>query len=85
TLHHKGQYFSVQGPLNIERTKQGQPVIFQAGASDAGIRLAAKDADAIFTHGASIEESQKFYKRVKAESVAFERNPDEVKIFPGIS
>ncbi|MGE7113319.1 LLM class flavin-dependent oxidoreductase [Lysinibacillus sp. NPDC047702] len=85
TLDHKGQYFTVQGPLNIARSKQGQPVIFQAGSSDAGIRLAAKDADAIFTHGASLEEAQKFYQRVKTEAAAFGRDQQEIKIFPGIS
>lgn len=73
-MHHKGKYFSVQGPLNIARSRQGQPVIFQAGSSDAGIRLAAKDADAIFTHGGSIEESQQFYKKVKVAVKAFGRN-----------
>ncbi|HEX8602699.1 MAG TPA: NtaA/DmoA family FMN-dependent monooxygenase, partial [Pseudoduganella sp.] len=29
-LHHKGEFFSVRGPLNIARSPQGQPVIFQA-------------------------------------------------------
>ncbi|HEY1624608.1 MAG TPA: LLM class flavin-dependent oxidoreductase [Streptosporangiaceae bacterium] len=29
-LRHKGEYFSVAGPLNLERSPQGQPVIFQA-------------------------------------------------------
>lgn len=46
TLNHKGKYFSVQGPLNIERSSQGEPVIFQAGSSPAGISFAGKDADA---------------------------------------
>jgi alkanesulfonate monooxygenase SsuD/methylene tetrahydromethanopterin reductase-like flavin-dependent oxidoreductase (luciferase family) len=27
TLDHKGEYFSVVGPLNLERSPQGQPVI----------------------------------------------------------
>jgi FMN-dependent oxidoreductase (nitrilotriacetate monooxygenase family) len=51
TLGHKGKFFQVEGPLNIQRSPQGQPVIFQAGASDAGIGLAGrKYADAVFTH-----------------------------------
>lgn len=33
TLDYKGQYFQVKGPLNASRSEQGQPVIFQAGAS----------------------------------------------------
>src|SRR6195952_1492579 len=32
-LNHKGEHFSVVGPLNLERSPQGQPVIFQAGTS----------------------------------------------------
>ena len=37
-LNHKGEYFSVVGPLNLERSPQGQPVIFQAGDSERGPR-----------------------------------------------
>ncbi len=40
TLDHKGRFFQVAGPLNIGRSAQGQPVIFQAGSSEAGIGLA---------------------------------------------
>ena len=45
-LDHKGRFFQVEGPLNIQRSPQGQPVIFQAGSSDDGIALAGKYADA---------------------------------------
>jgi len=38
-LHHKGEHFSVRGPLMIPRSPQGQPVIVQAGQSDAGREL----------------------------------------------
>ena len=44
TLNHKGEFFAVKGPLNIRRSAQGQPVIFQAGGSDAGRDLAARTA-----------------------------------------
>lgn len=84
-LNHQGEFFSVQGPLNIGRTKQGQPVIFQAGSSTAGKRLAAKDADAIFTMSKTLQEAQEFYQDVKEQVIAFGRNPEEVVILPGIS
>ncbi|MGF9976492.1 LLM class flavin-dependent oxidoreductase [Viridibacillus arvi] len=84
-LNHQGEFFSVQGPLNIGRTKQGQPVIFQAGSSEAGKRLAAKDADAIFTMAKTLQEAQGFYQDVKDQVKTFGRNPDEVVILPGIS
>lgn len=84
TLNHKGRFFNVTGPLNIQRSPQGQPVIFQAGSSDAGVGLAGKYADAVFTHSPSIEETRAFLKQVKASAVAQGRQADDVKIFPGI-
>lgn len=47
-LNHRGEFFSVAGPLNIERSVQGEPVIFQAGHSAPGRALAAATADCVF-------------------------------------
>lgn len=84
TLNHQGEFFSVQGPLNIGRSKQGQPVIFQAGSSDAGKDLAASSADAIFTGHPTLEDAQQFYQDVKSRAQALGRNPEELVILPGI-
>jgi FMN-dependent oxidoreductase (nitrilotriacetate monooxygenase family) len=84
-LNHKGEYFSVQGPLNIARSKQGQPVVFQAGSSEAGRNYAANYADAIFTGSPSLEDAQKFYQDVKSRAKEFGRNPDDIVIMPGIA
>lgn len=84
TLDHKGRFFEVSGPLNIQRSPQGQPVIFQAGSSDAGIGLAGKYADAVFTHSPSLDDTRNFLRQVKASAVAQGRQADDVKIFPGI-
>ncbi|WP_123041524.1 LLM class flavin-dependent oxidoreductase [Cohnella candidum] len=83
-LNHKGRYFSVEGPLNIARSKQGHPVIFQAGSSESGKNLAAKSADAVFTGHESIEEAKAFYRDVKGRAAAYGRSPDEIAILPGI-
>ncbi|MEF2245269.1 LLM class flavin-dependent oxidoreductase [Paenibacillus sp. IITD108] len=83
-LNHEGEFFSVKGPLNIARSKQGQPVIFQAGASEVGKNYAAKEADAVFTGHETIGEARQFYNEVKTRAASFGRNPDEVLIFPGI-
>lgn len=83
-LNHQGRFFSVEGPLSIGRSAQGQPVLFQAGASDDGIALAGHHADAVFTNGGPIEEAKVFYRRVKDSAVAHGRRPEDVKIFPGI-
>ena len=47
-LDHKGENFSVRGPLNVPRTPQGRPVIVQAGGSDDMIAVAAEFAEVIF-------------------------------------
>lgn len=85
TLDHEGTHFQVAGPLNIQRSAQGQPVIFQAGSSDAGIELAGKYADAVFTHSPSLEETREFSRKVKASAVAHGRQASDVKVFPGIN
>tara|TARA_Y100001934_G_scaffold169890_1_gene201808 strand:- start:767 stop:2095 length:1329 start_codon:yes stop_codon:yes gene_type:complete len=83
TLDHKGEYFSVRGPLNIGRPVQGHPVIVQAGASEAGRQLAAETAEAIFASARTLEDSQAFYKDIKARMTALGRDPDHLKVLPG--
>lgn len=83
-LDHQGKHFSVTGPLNIARSRQGHPVIFQAGSSESGKNLAAKGADAVFTGHETIEEAKAFYKDVKQRTVAAGRSADDIVILPGI-
>lgn len=83
-LDHKGEFFSVEGPLNIARSRQGQPVIFQAGASDDGKNFAARSADAIFFHADTLAEAQAYYRDVKARVAAAGRDPARVFLLPGI-
>lgn len=83
-LNHKGKYFSVAGPLNLQRSKQGQPVVFQAGDSTQGRDLGASTAEGIFTGAASLEQAQAFYADIKGRAVGFGREPGDIVIMPGI-
>ena len=83
-LDHRGEFFQVRGPLNIKRTPQGEPVIFQAGASEDGRNFAARRAEAIFCHAPTLEEGQSYYADVKARARGFGRDADQVYILPGI-
>ena len=85
TLDHHGDFFQVSGPLNIGRTPQGRPIVFQAGASDDGKKLAAKHADAIFTHHDTREEAQAFYRDVKQQLESHGRRAEDLHIFQGVS
>lgn len=84
-LDHQGEFYSVQGPLNISRSKQGRPVLIQAGSSEAGRGFAATVADAIFTGQATRADASEFYSDIKARAARSGRNPEEVLILPGCS
>ena len=83
-LGHKGTHFSVRGPLNVARSPQGRPVVVQAGASDAGRALAARTAEVIFVAHQTFEEAKAFYADIKNRLPALGRDPEDVKIMPGI-
>lgn len=81
-LNYEGEFFKIQGPLNIERSPQGQPIIFQAGASPKGSAFAARNADAVFTNASTLEKAQKSYADLRQQAADNGRNPDEIKVFP---
>jgi FMN-dependent oxidoreductase (nitrilotriacetate monooxygenase family) len=83
-LDHRGEFFQVRGPLNIARSAQGQPVIFQAGASEDGKNFAASRADAIFSTHESFEEAVGYYRDIKQRATGFGRDPDQLFVLPGI-
>ncbi|MCC6775578.1 MAG: LLM class flavin-dependent oxidoreductase [Hyphomicrobiales bacterium] len=84
-LDHKGQSFMVRGPLNVPRSPQGWPVLVQAGASDDGKDLAAQYAEAIFSPHLTIEAAKPYYDDVKGRMRKHGRDPDHLKILPGLS
>lgn len=83
-LDHRGKYFSVAGPLNIARPPQGRPLIAQAGSSLAGRAFAARHAEIIYTIHAEIGAAKQFYDEMKDQVADNGRDPDHVKILPGL-
>ncbi|WP_292324317.1 LLM class flavin-dependent oxidoreductase, partial [Mesorhizobium sp.] len=82
---HDGQSFSVRDPLDIEPSPQGAPVMVQAGASDDGKDLAARTADVVFSAAQTLEEAKAFYDDLKGRLAAYGRQPDDIKIMPGVA
>ncbi|HMK78294.1 MAG TPA: LLM class flavin-dependent oxidoreductase [Xanthobacteraceae bacterium] len=82
-LGHRGEHFSVRGPLNVPRPPQGHPVVVQAGSSEAGKALAARTAEVIFTAQQTLPDAKAFYADVKGRMAQFGRAPEELKIMPG--
>jgi len=84
-IDHAGAHFSVRGPLNLPRSPQGHPLIVQAGSSPDGRAFAARYAEAIFTAQQTLEDGREFYADMKRRAAAAGRDPDGVKILPGIA
>ena len=83
-LNHIGKYFQVRGPLNIGRCPQGRPIVLQAGASEAGLDLAARTADVVFSVVQDFAEAKDAYRSLKERMPRFGRHPDEIAILPGV-
>ncbi|MEO5899933.1 MAG: NtaA/DmoA family FMN-dependent monooxygenase, partial [Ilumatobacteraceae bacterium] len=82
---HHGEHFSVDGILPIPRSPQGYPVLAQAGSSAAGVDLAARFADVVFTPQANVAAGAAFRTRVRAAAAAHGRDPGQVRLWPGLS
>ncbi len=56
----------------------------QAGSSDDGKQFAAAYAEAIFTAHQTIERAQDFYADIKDRARRIGRDPEGIKVLPGI-
>ena len=83
-VEHRGRFFSVHGPLNLPRSPQGYPVLVQAGSSEDGKDFAARHAEAVFTAQQTLADGQAFYADLKRRVALAGRDPDGVKILPGL-
>jgi N-acetyl-S-(2-succino)cysteine monooxygenase len=84
-LNHVGKNFSVRGPLNVARSPQGRPVMFQAGTSEAGYEMAAEFSDAMYVKAPTFEAGQAFYSHVKAKLPRYGRKDHELLLMPGLT
>ncbi|AJY75928.1 LLM class flavin-dependent oxidoreductase [Paenibacillus beijingensis] len=84
-IRHKGEFFAVEGPLNIARSPQGHPVLVQAGNSESGQAFAARVGEVIFAIKYNFEDARAYYKEFKEKVAAAGRNPGDVYVLQGIS
>ncbi len=80
-----GEHVRVAGALNAPRSPQGYPVLVQAGASNEGRAFAARWSEAIFTAHQRLQDAQAFAADIRRQAVTFGRDPQGIKILPGIS
>ena len=83
-INYEGDFYSVKGPLNIDQSPQGYPLLVQAGSSKKGTDFASKHAEVIFTAQNDIDASINFAQKLRRQ-VEEKRGPEqEVVIMPGI-
>lgn len=87
-LEHGRRYVLARGFLDRVRSRWAQsgvaPVQVLASASKAGCELAAADADVVFTAQPELAGAQRFYRELKGLMPRYGRDPDQLKIMPGV-
>jgi len=78
-IDHTGEHFRVAGPHLVEPTPQRTPVLFQATGSPAGIALAGRHAEVVFTGGKSADDFRRNRARMREAAAAAGRSPDDLR------
>ncbi|GAA2584900.1 NtaA/DmoA family FMN-dependent monooxygenase [Dactylosporangium fulvum] len=82
----RSEQFTVDVTPTLPRSRQGHPVIFQAGDSGEGRDFAARNADVIFSaHGADFDDALAFADDIRARLRTAGRPEDDLRILPGTS
>lgn len=84
-LEHRGEHFSVRGPLNVARPPQGHPVLFQAGSSEPGKELAARVSEGVFAALLSLPMAKEFTRDLKGRMAKYGRAAADLKVMPGLN
>ena len=82
--HFHGQFYDVAGVLPFPRSPQGRPVLVQAGQSGAGIALAARHADMVFSGPPDLAAAVDFRARLDTAVSAAGRAPRQVLVTPAL-
>ncbi|MGC0362460.1 FMN-dependent oxidoreductase (nitrilotriacetate monooxygenase family) [Rhodococcus sp. 27YEA15] len=84
TVRRETSQFDVDVTATLPRSRQGHPVIFQAGDSPSGRDFAASRADVIFSrHGTDFDDALEFANDIRARLRNAGRPEDDIKILPG--
>ncbi len=82
--HFHGSYHDVDGILPFPRSPQGRPVLVQAGQSAAGLGLAARWAELVFSGPPSLDAAARFRAELHHQAAAVGRDPNRVLVLPAL-
>lgn len=80
-LDHKGEFFSVRGPLNVARSPQDMPALVISGLSEPNMDIGARVADVILLDEPSVAKADDLKRR----ALAFERSPDAITVLMNVA
>lgn len=80
-LDHKGEFFSVRGPLNVARSPQDTPVLVISGLSEPDMDISACVADVILLDEPSVAKADDLKRR----ALAFGRSPGAIKVLMNVA
>ncbi|WP_394877707.1 LLM class flavin-dependent oxidoreductase [Mammaliicoccus lentus] len=83
-INYEGDFYNVKGPLNIDQSPQGYPLLVQAGSSKKGTDFASKHAEVIFTAQNDIDAAINFAQKLRRQVEEKRGSEQEVVIMPGI-
>ncbi len=83
-INHSGPRYTVEGPHLVSPSPQRTPLLFQAGASEAGRTFAAKNAEAVFITSPHASVAARDTADIRARAVTHGRQPDDLKFFQGL-
>ena len=78
-----GERIQVAGEPLVPPSRQGRPLLVQAGASERGIALAARTADAVYTHQTELGAGVTYRNLLRGRAADAGRDPDTMKVLPG--
>ncbi len=84
-VHHKGEFYQVEGYHLCEPSAQRTPVLFQAGSSERGLQFAGQHAECVFISGQNKAATREQVGKVRSSAVAAGRNPQDIKVFMGLN
>ncbi|PAQ07977.1 LLM class flavin-dependent oxidoreductase [Mesorhizobium temperatum] len=82
-LDHKGEFFSVRGPLNVARSPQDTPALVVSGLSEPDMDIGARVADVILLDEPSVAGAKA--DDLKRRALAFGRGPGAIKVLMNVA
>ncbi|GAA4770265.1 NtaA/DmoA family FMN-dependent monooxygenase [Microbacterium gilvum] len=82
---HRVETPASRGVFAVPPTPQRTPVLFQAGTSDRGRAYAARNAEAVFIQGQTVEGAAAHVRDIRAQAVAHGRDGADVAVITGMT